>query len=180
MGIDLRNPVQTITAKDRECLTLAHIAEFKGKDKGQSVESPLRTITAGDGQFAIVRTEVTKFGNDDLKHWHEVRELLNKYCGYKLSENEILLLKIDGTDYFISDITIRMLSPRELYNAMGFPKDYVIDHDVTGKRISRADQVARCGNAVCPAVAAALAKANLPEKCKKVDTMEELHEAMCS
>ena len=181
-GIDIRRPAQTITAKDRECLTLAHIAEFKGKDKGQSAAAPLRTITAGDGQFAAVETEVMRYeGNRDMKHWPEVRDMLNKYCGYELGENEVLLLWIDGVAYYISDIAIRMLSPRELYNAMGFPPDYIIDRDVTGKKISRADQVARCGNAVCPAVSEALARANLPEcRKRKLKTMDELHEAMCS
>lgn len=182
-GIDIRKPAQTITAKDRECLTLAYIAEFKGKDKGQHPEAPLRTITAGDGQFAAVKTVVKRYGNTlkDLKHWPEIREMLNRYRGYDLKEDEVLLMQIDGTDHFISDIAIRMLSPRELYNAMGFPPDYIIDRDVAGKKISRADQVARCGNAVCPAVSEALARANLPEcRKKKISTMNELHDAMCS
>ena len=182
LGIDIRKPAQTITAKDRECLTLAHIAEFKGKDKGQSAAGPLRTITAGDGQFAAIKTTVERYDQPgDMKHWPEVRAMLNRYCGYALKENEVLLLWINRTAYFISDVAIRMLSPRELYNAMGFPPDYIIDRDVTGKKISRADQVARCGNAVCPAVSEALARANLPEcRKKKIRTMDELHEAMCS
>ena len=72
-----------------------------------------------------------------------------------------------------------MLTPRELYNGMGFPPDYIIDRDVYGKKISRADQVARCGNAVCPAVAEALVRANLQECIpKKITTMENLHMAM--
>ena len=181
-GIDIRRPAQTITAKDRECLTLAYIAEFKGKDKGQSAAGPLRTITAGDGQFAAIKTTVERYDQPgDMKHWPEVRAMLNRYCGYALKENEVLLLWINRTAYFISDVAIRMLSPRELYNAMGFPPDYIIDRDVTGKKISRADQVARCGNAVCPAVSEALARANLPEcRKKKIRTMDELHEAMCS
>ena len=74
-----------------------------------------------------------------------------------------------------------MLTPRELYDAMGFPHDYIIDRDVNGNAISRADQVARCGNAVCPAVAEALVRANLPECCKKkIVDMQELHNVMTS
>ena len=72
-------------------------------------------------------------------------------------------------------IGLRMLSPRELYDAMGFPHDYIIDRDADGNPITRANQVARCGNAVCPAVAEAMVRANLPECCKrKFNSMEEL------
>jgi DNA (cytosine-5)-methyltransferase 1 len=107
--------------------------------------------------------------------------MLNQYCGYNLAEDEILLLKIRGAWYFISDIGLRMLTPRELYDAMGFPHDYIIDKDVNGRPITRADQVARCGNAVCPAVAEALVRANLPEHCKKkITDMAHLHNVMTS
>ena len=91
----------------------------------------------------------------------------------------MLLLHLRGSLYFISDIGLRMLTPRELYDAMGFPHDYIIDRDVTGRPIRRADQVARCGNAVCPAVAEAMVRANLPECPKKRhSTMQTLYEAM--
>ena len=139
------------------------------------------TVTACDGQFADVRTRLVKWdGVTDLGHWNEVRQLLNTYCGYELAEDDILLMLIDDWWYYISDIGLRMLSPRELYDAMGFPHDYVIDRDPMGNKISRADQVARCGNAVCPAVAEAMVRANLPElAARKMDSMEELREEMC-
>ena len=107
--------------------------------------------------------------------------MLNQYCDYQIGEDEILLLNIGLLWYFISDIGLRMLIPRELYDAMGFPHDYIIDRDVNGNAITRADQVARCGNAVCPAVAEALVRANLPECCKKkIADMAELHAEMVS
>ena len=63
----------------------------------------------------------------------------------------------------------------------GFPHDYIIDRDVNGDPITRSDQVARCGNAVCPAVAEALVRANLPEYCKKkISDMAQLHSVMTS
>ena len=109
----------------------------------------------------------------------KVRELLNKFCGYNLSDDEVLLLDIYGEKYFISDIGMRMLEPRELYRAQGFPDDYIIDFDVNGKKYSRSAQVARCGNAVPPPFAEALVRANLPEMCgQKFETMKELREAM--
>jgi DNA (cytosine-5)-methyltransferase 1 len=58
-----------------------------------------------------------------------------------------------------------MLQPHELFAAQGFPKDYVIDRDASGKRYSKAKQVARCGNAVPPPFAENLVRANLPELC---------------
>ena len=175
-------PLATITTMEREGVTLAHLAHFKGKDKGQSCHDPLMTVTARDGQFADVRTTIVKWdGQTDLGYWSEVRKMLNQYCGYNLADDELLLLNIGGIWYFISDIGLRMLTPRELYDAMGFPHDYIIDKDINGNPITRNDQVARCGNAVCPAVAEALVRANLPECCKKrISDMAELHNVMTS
>lgn len=181
-GLDINEPLQTVTSKDREALTAVHLARFKGKDKGQSVREPLLTITACDGQFAEIRTTVIKWdGKQDLGYWREVRKLLNEYCGYDLAEDDILLLNICGSWYFIADISLRMLTPRELYNAQGFPIDYIIDRDRYGNKIKRADQVARCGNAVCPPMAEAMVGANLPECSQnKYSDMRSLHNAMVS
>lgn len=176
----VEEPLATITTMEREGVTLAHLAHFKGQDKGQHPLDPLMTVTAQDGQFGDVRTTIVKWdGQTDLGYWSNVRAMLNQYCGYDLADDEILLLNIRGTWYFISDIGLRMLTPRELYDAMGFPHDYIIDTDINGNKISRADQVARCGNAVCPAVAEALVRANLPECCKrKIKDMADLHDVM--
>lgn len=163
-GADIKEPTPTVTAIDHNSLVLSHPAHFKGKDKGQSCNDPLMTVTARDGQFADVRTTVVKWdGQTDLGYWPQIREMLNIYCGWAIYDDEILLLKINGSWYFISDIGLRMLTPRELYDAMGFPHDYIIDKDAKGNPITRGDQVARCGNAVCPAVAETLVRANLEE-----------------
>ena len=96
-----------------------------------------------------------------------------------MADNEILLLEIGGGLYFIADILLRMLTPRELYNAMGFPPDYIIDRDYLGNEYGKTKQVARCGNAVCPPMAMALVRANLPEWCSRtITTMEELEKAV--
>ena len=157
----------------------SHVVEFKGQDIGQDPQNPLRTITASAGEFAACHTYLTKAGGADLMHWPEIRALLNEHCGYSLADDEVLLLEIDGVYYFIGDILLRMLIPRELYNAMGFPFDYIIDHDYRGNVYGKSKQVARCGNAVCPPMATALVRANLPEWCgKKISTMEELERAV--
>ncbi len=162
----LNSPLHTICSKDREALTLAHITEFKGQDIGQDVNNPLRTITTSIGEFGAVHTRLEKVnGFNDLKFWSQVRDMLNTYCGYNIAEDEILILTIGGIDYFISDIGLRMLTPAELYRAQGFPEDYIIDHDYTGKPYPKSQQVARCGNSVCPPMAKALVAVNLPEYC---------------
>lgn len=179
--LDIEDPMHTATSHDREALVAAHIAEFKGSDIGQAPDRPLRTVTASAGEFAEVRTKVVKYEpGAPLGYWPKVRELLNKHCGYDLKEDEILLLLIRGTWYFISDITLRMLSPKELYKAMGAPADYIIDRDAEGKPYGKTKQVARCGNMVCPPMAAAMVRANFPEWCKGVDisTMAELKKAV--
>ena len=178
--LDITQPMRTVTSHDREAMTLTHICEFKGQDIGQDERKPMRTITASAGEFAEVRTEIWTYEpGKDMKHWPEIRALLNRFCGYHLKDDEALLLNVDGKSWFIADIALRMLTPRELYNAMGFPPDYIIDRDYTGRAYGKSKQVARCGNAVCPPMAEAVVRANLPEWCgKKFQTMEELEKAV--
>ena len=166
--LDLREPMHTVTGHDREALTAVHVVKFKGDNLGQSPTEPMQTVTAGGGEFAVASVRIEKYtpGTQSLGHWPEIRALLNKYCDYKLAEDEILLLNLGGTWYYLSDISMRMLTPRELYSAMGFPDDYVIDKDYTGKDYPKTAQVARCGNAVCPPMATAVVKANMPEWCQ--------------
>ena len=175
VGNDLDDPLTTITHEPRHSMVAAHVAEFKGKDKGQGAFEPLRTITAGGGEFGAVKTVIERYDTaKDLGYWPHVRALLNKYCGYKLAENEVLLLIVGGVPFYIRDILLRMLAPRELYNAMGFPPDYIIDHDCRGNEYKKTSQVARCGNAVCPPMAEAVVRANLPEWCGgKIETMDQ-------
>ena len=168
-GTDARAPLPTVTSWDHNALELAHLAHFKGNGKaagheGQDPREPMRTVTAVDGQFAEVRTVVVRAESGaELFHWPEVRELLNRYCGYGLKADEVLLIRILGAWYFISDVGLRMLTPRELARAMGFPDDYIIERFADGKPVPRSQQVAKIGNAVCPRVAEALVRANLPE-----------------
>ena len=179
VGADISEPLPTVTAIDHNAVTAAHIVEFKGQDIGQSADKPLRTITASAGEFADCRAVLVKAEGGDLGHWPEIRALLNRYCGYQLEDDEVILLVIRGIAYYIADITLRMLIPRELYNAMGFPTDYIIHRDYLGNAYGKTKQVARCGNAVCPPLAEAMVRANLPEWCSaKMETMEQFHEAV--
>ncbi len=179
-GNSPEDPVNTVTGVGGQSLVCTHVAEFKGQDIGQDARIPLRTITAGGGEFAVLAVKTVKYTpGADLGYWPRVRELLNKYCDYHLADDEVLLIFIRGAWYYIRDIGLRMLTPRELYRAMGFPADYVIDRDYLGNPYPKNQQVARCGNAVCPAMAEALVRANLPEMCgREIRTMETLMEVM--
>lgn len=158
---------------------------FSTKDEiheryGISAVRPLPTQTAG-GVFGCCKAVLCKIGTSErLYYWPQIRDLLNRYCGYALGTDDLLLLSIGGVLYYIADIGLRMLSPRELYNAMGFPPDYIIDHDAGGKPYPKTQQVARCGNAVCPPMAAAVVAANLPEYAVpgKIETMAALADAV--
>ena len=171
VGEKMEEPLPTVTAIDHNAVCAAHVVKFKGDNLGSDPAEPMQTVTAsagrnracGGGTFALCKVWLCKTGNSGLHRWPEVRALLNRYCGYTLAEDELLLLEIGGAFYYIADIGLRMLSPRELYNAMGFPPDYIIDRDYTGKPYPKNEQVARCGNAVCPPLAAAVARANFPE-----------------
>lgn len=175
--LDVDEPMHKVTSHDREALTAAHVVKFKGQDLGQTLVDPLQTITTSAGEFAVCKTVIAKAEPGmDLGNWPKIRALLNQHCGYHLADDEVILLVIGGVAYYIRDILIRMLTPRELYNAMGFPVDYTIDRDYAGNEYGKTKQVARCGNAVPPPFATALARANLPEWCngEAITTMEEL------
>ena len=125
-----------------------------------------------ESKLLVVKTEP----KTDLRQWPKVRELLNRYCEYQLQNDELLLIWLHDGWYYISDIGLRMLTPRELYAANGFPPDYIIDRDYKGNPYPKTKQVARCGNAVPPPFATAIVRANVPEYCgDRISTMAELY-----
>ena len=184
VGEKVGEPLPTVTAIDHNAVCAAHVVKFKGDNVGTPLSEPLQTVTASAGKeracsggtFAVCKAYLAKMrSGDDLGHWPEIRALLNEFCGYALADDDVLLLEIGGGLYYIADIGLRMLSPRELYNAMGFPPDYIIDRDYESHEYKKSAQVARCGNAVCTPVASALVRANLPEWCGvTITTMAQL------
>ena len=180
IGQEATEPLPTVTTVDHNALCSAHVVKFKGQELGQHPTDTLNTITAQGLEYADCRTVLVKVdGCSNLGNWPKVRDLLNEHCGYDLAEDELLLLIIGGIHYFIADITLRMLTPRELYNAMGFPEDYVIERDYLGREYKKTKQVARCGNAVCPPMAYAMVWANFPEWHRaRINTMAQFHDAV--
>lgn len=164
-GASLSEPAPTVTAIDHSALAAANLLHYYGgADHASRVDSPLPTVTTLPRHY-VVKTYLQKIDTaQDFGNWANVREILNKYAGYSIATDEILIMEIDGERYFISDIGMRMLKARELMLAQGFPSDYIIDIEShIGKRYSEAKQIARMGNAVCPPVAEALVRANCAE-----------------
>ena len=174
------NPLQTVTVKPRHFLNDCFLTVLRNHMDSKSINEPLNTITARAMHFSFVKVYVKQYSEDVwLGHWRKIRAMLNEYTDWKLKDNEIIVFNIDETEYFIYDIGMRMLQPKELYAAQGFPKDYVIEKDYLGNTYPKSKQVARCGNAVPPPFATALVRANLPEYCDTyILTMADLMERM--
>lgn len=158
-GDTVENPLPTVTSWDHNSLCAVNLIQMNNHCDGRDVKEPIPTITAGDGHFGEVRAFLIKYYGSGTGQ--DVKEPLDTVT----SRDRFGLVTINGTDYKIVDIGLRMLEPKELYGCQGFPDDYIIDHDYTGKKYPRSEQVRRCGNAVCPPIPAALVKANLPELC---------------
>ena len=158
-GETVENPLPTVTAWDHNSVVTANLIQMNNHCDGKDIRQPLPTITAGDGHFGEVRAFLIKYYGQGTGQ--DIEQPLDTVT----AQDRFGLVTINGTDYQIVDIGLRMLEPRELYGCQGFPDDYIIDHDYTGKTYPRSEQVRRCGNAVCPPIPAALVKANLPELC---------------
>lgn len=164
-GQSVDKPLMTVDASNRYGLASAFITQFNNHCDGQALEESLNTVTAGFGHFGEVRAFLTKYYGSGTSG-SDVSEPAPTIT----AKDRMALVTVKGVDYQIIDIGLRMLTPRELFNAQGFPSDYIIDMDADGKAYPRGEQVARCGNAVCPPIPAALVRANLPELCAEAKT----------
>ncbi|MDQ7981881.1 DNA cytosine methyltransferase [Paraburkholderia sp. SARCC-3016] len=135
---DVSEPAATVTAKADTTVVTSHLLKLRNNQFGQDVRDPIPTLTAGGG------------------HVGEVRALLQKYHG----ADALGIVTINGEQFAIVDIGMRMLTPRELARAQGFPDSYVLNPIHNGKPLSKSAQVRMIGNSVCPPVAAAIIRAN--------------------
>lgn len=159
-------PLDTVTAKDHNSLVTAHIMTMRNNMDGQPIDEPLTTISCSGAHHAEVQAFLVKyFSNGTAKSVDDPLDTVT-------TKDRFALVTIHGEEYIITDIKMRMLQPRELFNAQGFPPDYIIDHDADGHPYVKSKQVARCGNAVTPPVPAALVRANLPEEALKESNKE--------
>ena len=158
-GQTIKDPIMTVDGSNRYGLVTSFLSKFYKSGIGQDEREPLHTITTSAGHFGEVRAFLIKYYGD------ATGQDIEKPLDTVTTKDRFGLVTIEGVDYQIVDIGLRMLEPRELYGCQGFPDDYIIDHDYTGKTYPRSEQVRRCGNAVCPPIPAALVRANLPELC---------------
>lgn len=160
-GQAVDKPIMTLDASPRYGLVTSHLIKFKGTNIGQKVDEPIQTITAGGLHFGEVRAFLLKYyGTGEGQRLTEPLATIT-------TKDRFGLVTVQGQDYQIADIGMRMLEPYELFAAQGFPADYIIDRDHTGKAYPKSAQVARCGNAVPPPFAEALVRVNLSEMCIK-------------
>ncbi|ALX97248.1 DNA methyltransferase [Serratia fonticola] len=158
-GADLAEPAHTVTTVDHHALVTSNLIKMRGTNTGQEVTAPLQTVTAGGNHFGEVRAFLLKYYGTNIGH--PADDPLQTVT----TKHRFGLVTVEGVDYQIIDIGMRMLQPHELYAAQGFPSWYIIDRDYRGKKYAKDKQVARCGNAVPPPFAEALVRANLPEMC---------------
>lgn len=192
IGSDGREPVATVTATDHNAAVAVHLQRDFGQSVGHGAQDPMGTVTGGGGgKVAVLASTVSKLYGTTTgqpvaeplhtvtgggQHLAEVRAFLLKYYGSAeggvppgdpmhtvTATDRLGLVMVRGEPHYIVDIGMRMLEPRELYNAQGFPKDYLIQPVYRGKGISKSAQVRMAGNSVCPPLAAALVRANLQE-----------------
>lgn len=153
---DAGEPCATITSKADTAVAISHLVKLRGTCRdGARVDEPLHTVSAGGMHHAEVRAFLIKYyGNE--KDGVDLRDPLHTVP----THDRFGLVTIHGEDYAIVDIGMRMLTPRELARAQGFPDSYVLDPVVNGKPLSKSAQVRMIGNSVCPDVATALIRAN--------------------
>lgn len=155
VGHELGRPLGAVTTIDHHALTIATLIKYYGAGGGSDVNTPLHTVTGKD-RMGLVCAEL----DADGARYAKTRDWLRRWSVIEPdTEAEV---KIQGVVYRIVDICMRMLAPRELYRAQGFPDSYIIAPECGGKPISKTAQVRMCGNSVPPQLIAAVVKANGP------------------
>lgn len=151
-------PLHTLTSKEHMALTSACLVKYYGTAKAADVGEPMHTITA-KARMGLVEAEARQ--NSEPRRYEQVSDFLRTWgvIGPK-DEAEFIY---QGVVHRITDILMRMLAPRELYTAQGFPPDYIIDRLPDGKCLTKTAQIRMCGNSVPPEMVEALVRANGPD-----------------
>jgi len=172
-GHDAREPVSTIVGKgctqgvvEAKAAILSHAYTSNTAGGNGDPSHPVKTITTG-GHHALVECDLSAA---DMAGAERVAAFIAKYYGQGdgqtitdplhtvTTKDRFCLVTVNG--WPIVDIGLRMLQPRELYRAQGFPPGYVIDGPApNGKPMTKTAQVRMCGNSVCPPIAQAIARA---------------------
>ncbi|WP_022697878.1 DNA cytosine methyltransferase [Euryhalocaulis caribicus] len=159
-GHDARAPVSTITGRGtQQQLVACHMINMKGSDRRERpITDPAATGCAGGGHAGMVAAFLTKYyGTDQAQIPSDPLHTATAKARFGL-----VAVTIGGAEWVLTDIGMRMLTPRELFRAQGFPDSYIIDHRADGSKLTKTAQTRMAGNSVCPPLAEALARANAP------------------
>ncbi|MBL3608991.1 DNA cytosine methyltransferase [Rhodovulum sulfidophilum] len=170
VGRDAREPMSTILKEgSHQTPVAAWFAKYYGTGDGARMDAPCHTVTVKD-RLGHMQADLAAppFAPEHEARAREVAEFLRAHGAW--DGGAFVTLEVDGQSFVVIDIGMRMLSPRELFNAQGFPPDYVIEgawegldsDDPTFRPFSKDVQISCCGNSVCPPVAAAIIAANCP------------------
>lgn len=157
-GQVLTEPLKTIDTSNRYGLVTAFITKFYKTGIGQGCDEPLHTITTSPGHFGLVSAFLIKYYGTGCGQ--EINEPLATITTKDRFGLVNVIIEIDGEQFVIADIFLRMLKPEELKVLQGFPKDYIIDRDYKWKKYPAGEQVKRIGNSVVPIMAKKLVEVN--------------------
>ncbi|PJE26497.1 DNA (cytosine-5)-methyltransferase 1 [Pseudooceanicola antarcticus] len=172
-GHDARDPLSTVAASgSHQTPVAAFFAKYYGTGDGARTDAPCHTITVKDRMAHMqAALQAPPFTAAHEARAREVASFLRAHGAW--DGGDLVTLDIAGTRYVIADIGMRMLTPRELFTAQGFPRDYVIEGvwesrgaDWAWTSLAKKTQVSCVGNSVCPPVAAALVGANCGQQFK--------------
>ncbi|KAB2779451.1 DNA cytosine methyltransferase [Brucella anthropi] len=171
-GRSMDEPVSTVTQTgSQQSVVAPYLQAYYGTGDGGEENQPVRTVTTKDRHGHVEATlDVPPFTPAQADRAREVAAFLRAYGFW--DEREFVTIEAGGVVYVIVDIGMRMLVPRELYLAQGFPADYEIERGVNGELFSKSVQVSCCGNSVSPPVAAALVAANCSHLAVRMEAAE--------
>ncbi len=157
VGHDARKSLSTIMQRGTQQMVVsAGLLNMRGSDRrGAGADEPLRTVTGGGTHAAEVRAFLIKYYGDGGQ-FQDCRDPAHTVP----TRDRLGLVVVRGEPYQLVDIGMRMLTPRELFRAQGFPDSYQIEVEHNGAPLTKSAQIRMCGNAVCPPLAAALVAAN--------------------
>lgn len=165
VGQKVDEPIGTVTAIDHHSLAACTLMRQFGTSSGADIEQPLGTVMPNGcgGKTGLVAAFLDKYYGREKAGAPLTEPMHTVVSKDKMS---LVTVRIGEEEYVIIDIGMRMLQPRELYRAQGFPEDYIIDFEYQGKPLPKSAQVQMVGNSVCPPVAAAIIGANCAARTK--------------
>lgn len=172
-ALDLHKPLGTVVAGGgKHALIAAFLAQHNTGAIARRADAPMATVTTSGAQVQLVQAQI----GHDIDRGRMVAAFLQKYYGKGVGQEldgplhtvstrdtfGLVTVEIDGQSYAITDIGMRMLTPREQFRAQGFPDSYEIERGADGHEMTKAEQTRMCGNSVSPVMARALVRANCP------------------